>query len=184
MLPQEEQEVEEEEEDPKQRLVRRLIEYKRFKEAAENLSLRHWLGRDTFARPRTGAEVERPLARDVEALALAEALASVLAKASVPPPQHDVEFEQWSLVESVEWLMDSLPPGEPVEMQDIFVQLKSRTQRVQAFVAVLEMARIQLVDLEQKSHLGPLKVTGLMSKENADLSMIEDAESGDVAKEA
>ena len=184
LLPREEQAVEEEEEDPKERLVRRLIEYERFKEAAEDLSRRDWLGRDLFARLRTGAEVERPLARDVEALALAEAFASVLEKAKLPPPRHDVELEQWSLVESVEWLMDSLPPGKPVEMQDIFGQLKSRTQRVQAFVAVLEMARIQLVDLEQTAHLGPLRVTGLMSRENADLSMIEDAESGEVAKEA
>ena len=184
LLPREEQENEEEEEDPKERLIRRLIEYERFKEAAEDLSLRNWVGRDVFARPRSDADVERPLARDVEALALAEAFSSLLARAKRPPPQHDVELESWSLVQSVEWLLDVLPQGQPVEIQDLFVQLKSRSQRVQTFMAVLEMARIQLVDVEQGDHLGPLKVTSQKSKEQADLSTIQDAEVGNVAKEA
>lgn len=184
LLPREEQELDEEEEDPKERLVRRLIEYERFKEASEDLAHRNWLGRDVFARPRSDAEVERPLARDVEALALAEAFSSVLQRSKQLPPQHDVELEPWSLVQSVEWLLDVLPQDQPVEIQDLFGQLKSRSQRVQTFMAVLEMARIQLVDVAQDSHLGPLQVTSKKSKESADLSTIQDAEVGNVAKEA
>ena len=184
LLPREEQELEEEEEDPKERLVRRLIEYERFKEAAEDLTHRNWLGRDVFARPRTDVDVERPLARDVEALALAEAFSSVLQRSKRLPPQHEVELEPWSLVQSVEWLLDVLPQDQPVEIQDLFTQLKSRSQRVQTFMAVLEMARIQLVDVEQDNHLGPLQVTSKKSKESADLSTVRDAEVGNVAKEA
>jgi len=184
LLPRDEQELEEEEEDPKERLVRRLIDYERFKEAAEDLRSRNWLGRDLFARPRTGAEVERPLARDVEALALAEAFSDLLSRAKEPPPVHDVELEPWSLIQSVEWLLDTLPPGEPVEMQSVFTQLQSRGQRVQTFMAVLEMARIQLVDLEQEKHLGPLNITSQKARSEADLSTIQDAEMSVVAKEA
>jgi segregation and condensation protein A len=185
LLPREEQESEEEEEeDPRERLVLRLVDYERFKEAAEGLSSRNWLGRDLFARPRHGAEIDRPLARDVEALALAEAFSVLLTRAKEPPPSHVISFEPWSLVQSVEWLLDTLPQGEPVEIQTLFSQIEGRSRRVQAFMAVLEMARIQLVDVEQSAHLGPLNVTSRTSADNADLSCIQDAEPGAVAREA
>jgi segregation and condensation protein A len=179
LLPRDERELEEEEEDPKERLVRRLIEYERFKEAAEELALRNWLGRDLFARPRSGAEIERPLARDVEALALAEAFSALVRKAKMPAPKHEITLDPWSLVQGVEWLLDTLPQGQPVELQDLFMQLPTRSQRVQTFMSVLEMARIQLVDVEQSDHLGPVAVTCLVDAKTADLSSIQDAEQGD-----
>jgi len=183
LLPRDEQGIEELEEDPKERLIRRLIEYERFKEAAEDLGCRNWLGRDLFARPRSGAEIERPLARDVEALALAEAFSGLLARAKEPPPVHEISLEPWSLVQSVEWLLDTLPRGEPVEIQSLLAQVGNRARRVQTFLAVLEMARLQLVNVEQKGHLTPLQVTNTAAS-GADLSSIQDAELGAAAKEA
>lgn len=179
LLPRDERELEEDEEEPKDRLVRRLIEYERFKEAAESLGRRLWLGRDLFARPRSGAEVERPLARDVEALALAEAFSGLLARSKQKPPSHEITMEPWSLVQSVEWLLDTLPQGQSVELDSLFGQLGQRSQRVQTFMAVLEMARIQLVDVDQSAHLAPVKVTSLVDAKNADLSSIQDAEQGE-----
>jgi len=179
LLPREERELEEEEEDPKERLVRRLIDYERFKEAAEELGRRCWLGRDLFARPRTGAEIERPLARDVEALALAEAFSALVQKAKEPAPKHEITLERWSLVQGVEWLLDTLPQGEPVALQGLFTQLDTREQRIQTFMAVLEMAKIQLVDVTQSLHLGPVDVTCLVDAKSADLSSLQDAEQGE-----
>jgi len=179
LLPREERELEEEEEDPKERLVRRLIDYERFKEAAEELGRRFWLGRDLFARPRTGAEIERPLARDVEALALAEAFSALVQKAQEPAPKHEITLERWSLVQGVEWLLDTLPQGEPVALQGLFTQLDTREQRIQTFMAVLEMAKIQLVDVTQSLHLGPVDVTCLVDAKSADLSSLQDAEQGE-----
>jgi segregation and condensation protein A len=179
LLPREERELEEEEEDPKERLVRRLIDYERFKEAAEELGRRFWLGRDFFARPRTGAEIERPLARDVEALALAEAFSALVQKAKEPAPKHEITLERWSLVQGVEWLLDTLPQGEPVALQGLFTQLDTREQRIQTFMAVLEMAKIQLVDVTQSLHLGRVDVTCLVDAKSADLSSLQDAEQGE-----
>jgi chromatin segregation and condensation protein Rec8/ScpA/Scc1 (kleisin family) len=115
----------------------------------------------------------------VEALALAEAFSALVRKAKKPAPKHEITLERWSLVQGVEWLLDTLPQGEPVELQGLFTQLETREQRIQTFMAVLEMARMQLVDMAQSAHLGPVNVTCLVDAKTADLSILQDAEQGE-----
>ena len=167
---------EEEDEDPRQRLMRRLIEFERYKEAAEALAIRPHLGRDWFVRPTVDDVIERPLARELAPMDLAEAYSTVLRAAAEPEPQHVVEFETWSLERTIDWLLERLELGQPVELHEIFEPIETRGQKVQTFMAVLEMARMGYADVYQEHHLGPVQVTSVVARDEADLSLLREAQ--------
>jgi len=166
---------EEEEENPAQRLIRRLIEFERYKCAAEEMMLRAQLGRDVFARPQGTQAVDRPLCRDIAPMELAEAYGRLLRIKAEPEPTHKVEFETWSLERAIDWVLATLEQGKSVPLADLFLSAESRSQRVQTFMAVLEMARMGYADVHQEHHLGSVSVTSMIAREEADLSMLKEA---------
>ena len=172
-------ESEEEEEDPRERLVRRLIEYQRYKEASEELSLRPWLGRDVYVRP--AAEVDpadRPLARDFDAFALLESFYATLEAHAEGEPVHEVQLEEYSFTERVQWLLRELDGGEPVPLMRILEKIGGRAQRVLTFLALLEITRMGMTVLEQEGHLAPIAVASVVASEDADLSSLPREEAG------
>jgi segregation and condensation protein A len=167
--------AEEEDENPAQRLIRRLIEFERYKCASEEMMLRPQLGRDVFCRPQGTQAVERPLCRDVAPMELAEAYGRLLKLRDAPEPTHNIEFETWSLEKAIEWVLETLEQGKSVPLADLFLSAESRSQRVQTFMAVLEMARMGYADVHQEHHLGAVSVTSMIAREEADLSMLKEA---------
>ncbi|RME26031.1 MAG: segregation/condensation protein A, partial [Deltaproteobacteria bacterium] len=156
LLPQRSDDVdEEEEEDPRERLIRRLVDYERYREASERLGQLPMLGRDTFARPAVPLDPsERPVEPGVDAMGLLEIFYGVLQRHSEPPVVHEVELEPYSLREMAGWILDRLESG-PRSLSDLLSQLEHRLDRVVAFLASLEMARLQLIDIQQSHHLAP-----------------------------
>lgn len=167
-----EQEGEEDEEDLREALIRRLVEYERFREAGERLGDRHWLGRDEFPRPVVELDVaDRPVEPGVDAMGLLEVLYEVLQRHAAPPPVHEVALEAYSLREMASWLLQRLAQG-PRALSDLLSQLDRRLDRVVAFLASLEMARLQLIDLQQSHHLAPVVLHPRLPPEDADLSIL------------
>lgn len=166
----------EDEEDPKEALARRLMEYQRYKEAAEKLAQRPMLGRDQFVRPvHPLRPEEQPLDPTVDAFGLLEAFYAVVDRLNEAPPVHEVQLEEYSMAERVRWVLRRLEAPHGATLRELFLDIGSRSQRILTFLALLEMARFQMVDLEQPGHLMDIHLIARVSADEADLSRLPDS---------
>ena len=141
--------VEEEEgPDPRAELVARLLEYQKYKEAAQSLLQRPLLGKDVFTRTAPLLVEEERTDLDVDLLSLLSAFERVLKK--LPKEQvHEVFRERVGVAERVMELADFLKGREQVRFEDLFAENRTRQDVVVTFLAVLEMARQKLLRVVQ-----------------------------------
>jgi len=160
LLPEEETSEEEEGEDPRAELARQLLEYQRFKEAAEMLNRRDLLDRDVFARAPLPDETdpEPDIVYDVSLGDLLDALQDVLKRAA-PEVVHEVILEQVSLREQLCFVLDMLRERTAVVFTDLFPSGVGRLQILVTFLAVLELVRTRMVQIHQEEHFGPIVLT-------------------------
>jgi segregation and condensation protein A len=147
---------EEEAVDPRAELIQRLLEYQRFKEAAETLSRRRLLGRDVFSVIGPGPERTPDAEREIEVglFDLVAAFKEVLENTQVQDLRHEVEIEHVTVRERMMVVMDLLDAHESVEFMQIFLSadgesLPSRPVLVATFLAILELARLTALRIYQ-----------------------------------
>lgn len=143
--------VDEEDEDvgdPREELVRRLLEYQKYRDAAHQLGDRDRLGRDVFARNPGQVDMVDDLdpgLKQVSIFKLVELMAKLLAKA---PVHHEVEFEQVSIVERIQYVMAF---GDAREGKFTLGQLLDgmvvRGEIIVTFIAILEMTKLGLTKI-------------------------------------
>ena len=148
--------------DPRAELIRRLLEYQKYKDAAERLASRPTLGRDVFSRgpsPELGQPGEEPLA-DVGLFALLEALAHVLDR-SKAPAAHDVVVDRVSVLERIHRICDLLDLASPRSFLDLLETEQGATRLfiIATFLALLEMARLRMIRVEQATLDGAIFVS-------------------------
>lgn len=144
------------EEDPREELVQRLLEYRRLKEAAQSLaeldSVRRGVWTRDAPKPDLGSDEEDASIDlgDVSLFDLVGALKTVLDRyeRAHPPPYH-LDRETFSVRDQVQRLLGALHPGRPYDLVDDLRLRTSRAEVVAAFLAVLELARLNLVQLHQ-----------------------------------
>jgi segregation and condensation protein A len=142
-------------EDPRQELVRRLLEYRRIKEAVHSLAEVHQLRQGMWTRPAqegpaAGEEEVQLDLSEVSLYDLLEALQGVLRRYDREhPPPLVVSGEAFSVRDQLRRLLAVLARRRP---QDLIADLASRSCRaeaVSAFLAVLELARLGLIRIYQ-----------------------------------
>ena len=163
-----------EEMDPREALIRRLLEYQKYKQAGEQLAARGIAGRDIFMR---GSKLEEaveeglpPLA-EVPLFSLVEAFQRVLSRAKVKVA-HDVVPDRISITDRIHEVYDFLAPRRRADFEELF-QLQgenvTRFDLVVTFLALLEMTRLRMMRLDQVDPEGPLHVE---LNEGADASQV------------
>ncbi len=158
LLPAPIEEEEEEGEDPRAELVQRLVEYKRFKEAAVRLSQQALLGVDVFIRPAREIEAE---AGEIEAdlFHLIDALRELLKRQEIED-FHDVTLERVTLRDKMTELWEKLQGAkEAVAFSELFAPLSSRLELIVTFLALLELIRSGMLRAYQRDVFGPVWVT-------------------------
>ncbi|GAB4260684.1 MULTISPECIES: segregation and condensation protein A [Deferrisoma] len=163
LLPRPEEE-EEEGEDPRAELVRRLLEYERMRAAAERLAERPLLGREVFARTFRSPdldEIDRPDAPiEADFFQLLLAFREVLATASESFAEA-VARERISIQEAMQevlGLFAASPPGRGLAFRDLFPPRPTRTRVVTVFLAVLELVRLRALRVVQVSPFGEIRL--------------------------
>ena len=165
LLPKEDKPEPEDEEvlDPRTELVRQLIEYERFKDAAGSLVVRERLWQDSFSRdplpvPKKAEEEEEVWAEDLQLFDLLSALQEVLDRA---PSERFVEItrENWTVEERIQLIMDRLEMEATIPFEGLFDQQWSRPLIIVTFLGLLELVRMNLVRLYQDEWFGPIHVT-------------------------
>ena len=151
-----------EEADPRADLVRQLLEYQRFREAAESLAERPLLRRDTFTRePSTEGLPPEPEGAPrvrVTLWELMEAFRAVLKRAE-PDPVHQVEGEAISLRSRIDGLLATLGVARQVTFESLFGEQPTRGYVIVTFLAVLELMKQHVIEALQDESLGPIVIT-------------------------
>ena len=158
LLPAEETPEEEEQgEDPREDLARQLLEYQRFKEAADGLLCRDLLDRDVFTRTpeETAPGLREDAAYNLTLGDLLDALHDVITRAQSAQAQR-VELERISLRDRVYAVLDTVRARGSVRLDELFTRDASRLEVVVTLLAVLELAKTRMVRLEQAARFGPI----------------------------
>jgi len=145
------------EEDPRAELVDRLLEYQRFKEAAQTLG---HLESEQLLLYRRGApaidlEVEGPLS--VSLFELLRAFRDVLRRAEAPA-QLEITPEELNVGQRIVTLLDRLTQESPLEFAQLFASSRRRSEVIVTFLALLELLRRRLASARQAEPMGPIMI--------------------------
>lgn len=143
--------------DPRAELVARLLEYQRYKEVAEALSKRRWLGRDVYEAQGAGPEKVPDDERQIEVglFELIEAFRLVLkaVPADTESNVHIVETEEVTVRDRMLFVMSTIEGHGSVEFQQIFILgdgvSPSRAVLIATFLAILELTRLEALSIYQ-----------------------------------
>jgi segregation and condensation protein A len=149
---------EEEEDDPRAELVRRLQEYERFKKAAGDIDSLERLERDVL---QASAEVaERPVVTKLPDITLKELL--IVFKDALERSNmfahHHVRREPLSVRERMSNILLTLQKERYVDFQRLFDPLEGRMGVTVTFLAILELVKESLIDIVQAEAFGPIHV--------------------------
>ena len=152
------QAVEEDEDDPRAELIRRLQEYERFKKAAEDIDELPRLGRDVFVA--TAKEPDRHKERpqpDVTMQEVLLALSDVLHRAEMFE-SHKIELERLSTRERMSQVLSTLSGKQFVPFVSLFRLSEGKIGVVVTFLAIMELIKESLVEIVQSEPYGPIHV--------------------------
>jgi segregation and condensation protein A len=149
------------EEDPREALVRRLLEHQKFKAAAELLHECETLRSAQWTRP-DGPIVEiagEPAEPEIEVdlFSLIGAFRAVVERAK-QRPRVVLPTEQIPIEERIAQLMARLSKSEACGFEDLFSDIESRGGMIVTFLALLEMIRLKLVRVFQAGVVGPIRI--------------------------
>ncbi|MFW6066713.1 MAG: segregation and condensation protein A [Myxococcota bacterium] len=169
----EEEEGTDEELDPRAELIRRLLEYQKYKKVAEDLGSRGVEGRDVFLRgvPAPQAEGPAPLA-DVSVFKLIDALHKILDRVQ-GEVAFEISAERISIQDRISQITDKLRLRSSLTFEELFEEARSTYDIVVTFLALLEMAKMRMVRLYQPD---PHAAIHLESRVLQDDGSDEDAE--------
>jgi segregation and condensation protein A len=148
-------------EDPRWELIRQLVEYKKFKDAASQLQALELRQADTFARTpgKLEFESEAPLARpDVSIFDLVNAVNAVLKRFNQKADQRDIFEDKWTVSDKIEHLMRLAQEGGRLKFSELFAGVTSRTEVVVTFLALLELIRLKQLAAVQTEPFGEIEI--------------------------
>lgn len=158
LLPRVSHDDEDEEEDPRAELIRRLQEYEQFKTAAENLDEVPRVGRDIYTTAEHQPDYQRPkLYPDVDLREILLALKDVMARADMFE-EHEVQRETLSTRQRMGEVLERLNGGAFVPFITLFDAKEGRLGVVVTFLAVMELCKESLIDLIQNEAFAPIHV--------------------------
>jgi len=154
-------EEEAEDDDPRWDLIRQLIEYKKFKDAAEFLSLREGEQNRFFP-----AQPEPPPAPDhtpkneleLSIFDLIRAFRKVLRRFEEEHFFGEIADERFTVGDKIDFLLQSIQPGESILFENLFENAASRTEVIVTFLAVLELMKMNQFVIRQTHSLGEITV--------------------------
>jgi segregation and condensation protein A len=144
------------EEDPREALVKRLLEYQKYKEAAQNLASRGLAGRDIFLRgaPAEEAKGEAPLG-GMTLFNLLDAFNRVLKRANAEFSR-EITAERITIQDRIQELLDMLAEQRRISFDQLFEGYVTTYDMVVTFLAMLEMGKQKLLRVYQTEPYAPI----------------------------
>lgn len=148
-----------EEDDPRLELVRQLLEYKKFKDAASHLGQRELARENLFARQpeKLDFTAERPLA-EVSIFDLINAFQNVLKRLNKPDETREIFEENHTVSDKIEFILKMTAHGTALRFGELFADAATRTEIVVTFLALLELVRLKKIRARQGEEFGEIEV--------------------------
>ena len=161
LLPRADPTQEDAEDDPREALIRRLLEHQKFKAAAELLHERETLRSAQWTRPdgpiaEIAGESPEPEI-EIDLFSLISAFKNVVERSKLRPQVY-MPGEQIPIEERIEQLMSRLSETEACGFEELFSDIQTRSGLVVTFLALLEMIRLKLIRVFQSGVIGPIRV--------------------------
>ena len=161
LLPRPDPTQEDPDEDPREALVRRLLEHQRFKAAAELLHEKEIQRSAQWGRPdgRVAELVGDPPEPEIEVdlfslmAAFRQVMDRMRQRPVVPLPAEQIPLER-----RIEQLLARLSETEACGFEELFADVQTRAGMIVTFLALLEMIRLKLVRVFQQGNFGPIRV--------------------------
>lgn len=153
-----------EDEDPRWDLIRQLIEYKKFKDAAFQLHHRELLQEGLIVRVPDKPVFEDPgmlLKSEVSIFDLINAFQKVLKKIeSKREDLREIFEESFTVSDKIDFIMRTVPGKKSVTFFDLFASAASRTEIAVTFLALLELIRMNQIRVFQDGLFGEIQIRG------------------------
>lgn len=161
LLPPDEAEVQEEEEDPRAELVKKLLEYRKFKDAAGRLQDMEGRQKEIFSRPSSKEliddSVEDELYFEASIFDLLTAFSKVLKE--VPKEKfYEVVKDEVTVSEKIHEIFHLLVKSPVVYFLELFRKAKNKIQIITTFLALLELIRMKEVLVRQDRVFSDIKI--------------------------
>jgi segregation and condensation protein A len=153
---------EDEAEDPRWELIRQLVEYKKFKDAAAQLQTLETRQEDVFpripARPEFESAEPAPARPEASLFDLLNAVSAILKRTSRPDDARDVFEDKWTVSEKIELLVKTIREKPRMAFSELFEATMSRMEVVVTFLAMLELIRLKQIVAVQADAFGEILI--------------------------
>jgi segregation and condensation protein A len=163
LLPVDQQMAEEdaEEDDPRWELIRQLIEYKKFKEAANHLREREAEQENLFARipaaPELEADTANLLVEEVGIFDLIRAFQNILKRRTAPQEDlREIFEENFTVADKIDHVLRIISSGVSLRFEEMFPERATRAEIVVTFLAMLELIRMKQLRVRQDQHFAEI----------------------------
>lgn len=163
LLPRAEQPPEEDaaDDDPRWELIRQLIEYKKFKDAAGFLSLREMEQQDRFIHqpdPSVRPPQEPAALAEVSIFDLIRAFQNVLKRFEKSHDLGDIVDDRFTVADKIDFLLSRFSPGQAIVFDFLFQSATTKSEVIVTFLAVLELMKLNQFIVRQDDLLSPITV--------------------------
>ncbi len=158
----------EEQDDPRAELIKRLLEYEKFKEIAESLRQKESSQLEVFKRPK--AQVDKTLPDDKEGVYFEASifdLINAFSRALKDVPQevfYQVIKDEFTVTEKIHDILHLLLVASSVRLSELFAKAKNKLEIVVTFLAILELIKMKEIIARQKELFQEIEIT--RNKEN------------------
>jgi segregation and condensation protein A len=154
-------EGEEEGADPRWELIRQLVEYKKFKDAAARLQALEAEQENIFPRLPGKLEFEStapPPRPDVSIFDLLNAVNGVLQRFTRREDRGDIFEDKWNVSEKIEFILKVISGRGRLRFAELFASAASRSEVICTFLALLELIRLRQIVCSQPEAFGEIEI--------------------------
>jgi segregation and condensation protein A len=153
-------------EDPRAELIRRLLEYKRYKEAAFELRQKEYDQQQLF--PRNGEleleDTEQELVVEANVFDLLTAFQKVIKEKSFKK-DYEIKITTLSVSDRISGILEILNTSESVAFNSLFTELNTKQEIIVTFLAILELMRMQLIRCQQVKQFDAIRIYCIVDRE-------------------
>ncbi len=154
-----------EELDPRLDLIRQLVEYKKFKDAAEHLQQREWFQENVYTRQQTSLGFDTPAEdiplRDVSIFDLLNALNGALKRVEETENLQEIFEDRYTVSDKIDFILKLTALEEKTTFSRLFDGMASRTEIIVTFLALLELIRLRQLRVAQAESFGEIDIVRL-----------------------
>ncbi len=155
--------------DPRWELIQQLVEYKKFKDAAEHLQEKELFQENLYTRQQVGlgfdepAE-ETPVQGDVSIFDLLNAFNQVLKRVEQGEDPHEIFEDRFTVSDKIDLILKLTAVEEQTVFSRLFEGMASRTEMIVTFLALLELIRLKQLRVSQDEAFGEIGIIRLKTK--------------------